>query len=121
LFDLRDGVTDWGYLYWDYETGVYNFSGLSSNAQTFAANEWQHVAVTWESGSRKMYVNGVLENSDSTSMSSSIPSLLYIGERYSQYFQTNGALAEFATFDRALTAIEVAALHRMGAFASRQD
>jgi len=112
LFDLRDGTTDWGYLYWDHEKDMYSFSGLLSHAQLFSAGEWQHIAVTWESGARQIYVNGVLETSDSTNQPSSIPDTLHIGSRYSSTFYTNGSIAEFATFDRVLTANEIAALYR---------
>ncbi len=117
LFDLRDG-TDWGYLYWDYNNDKYSFTGLLSDAQTFSANEWQHVVVTWQSGERKIYVNGALENSDSTSQSRSIPAVFYIGVGHSGY-PMNGATAEFAIFDHVLTAEEVAALYRVGVSASR--
>jgi tetratricopeptide (TPR) repeat protein len=113
LFDLRDGTTDWGYLYWDYEEDSYSFSGLLSDVQLFPAGGWQHVVVTWEPGARGIYVNGVLESSDSVGQPGSVPDTLYIGSRYSRAFYTNGAVAEFATFDRALTAGEVTALYRI--------
>jgi len=114
LFDLRDGTTDWGYLYWDYEYDSYSFSGLRSNDQHFSAGEWQHVVVTWETGSRAIYVNGNPENADSTSPRTSIPDTLHVGVQYSGMFYANGPVAEFATFDHALTASEVTALFRMG-------
>jgi Flp pilus assembly protein TadD len=119
LFDLGDGPTDWGYLYWDYEKDSYSFSGLLSDAQLFSAGDWQHVVVTWDSGSRALYVNGALETSDSASQPSSIPDTLYIGSRYSRAFYTNGSIAEFTTFDRVITAGEVTALYRRGVSASR--
>ena len=118
LFNLRDGTTDWGYLYWDYGNDSYSFSELLSNAQVFPAGEWQHIVVTWEPGTRKIYVNGVLEHSDSVNPPASIPDTLYIGVRYSRSFYANGSIADFATFDRALSTSEVTALYREGVSAS---
>lgn len=81
-------------------------------------NEWQHLAVTYESGSAtglRLYINGV-EDANSPADTSSITNLASNG----QYFrlgradntgEINGSLDEFRIFDRVLTPAEVQALY----------
>lgn len=76
-------------------------------------NEWTHIAVTDDTSTAKMYINGELVNSG-TGESTSITTNLRIGTRYtnSGYFQGN--ISKVHVYNRALSADEVKLLYDKG-------
>jgi hypothetical protein len=100
---------------------IANGSSLDQLASTSALplNNWSHVAVTYDGGTMRVFVNGVLENSQATSISSLLNT--------SEGFMMGGAdfgggskifcqavLDEVALYKRALTAGEVLDIFNVG-------
>jgi len=90
-------------------TGSVSQGSIGASLSGSVAGDWHHVVITWESGSRAIYLDGVLAASSVTYAAPSISStslyLGYVTERF------GGAIAELATFSRVLTADEVAWLY----------
>jgi hypothetical protein len=89
----------------------------SGSAQTFSAGDWIHLVLTvdFSNDEYKLYVNGVLYDSSTTSLSHPTLTDCILLSRYNaggNFF--NGALAEAAVFDSILTAEEVSALYNTG-------
>lgn len=75
---------------------------------------WYHVLATWDSSGAKMYVNGVLENSNSNAYTAATTTgRLVIGARFDQsaYDSLDGVLDNVIIYNRALTAAEVLQLY----------
>ena len=76
-------------------------------------NEWQHVAVTWKSGEQRIYVDGLVVPLASggalAAVATASGTTSYVGDDWS------GSLDELLVFSRALTSLEIAALHARGA------
>ena len=73
---------------------------------------WRHVALVWDnslpSAKQKIYINGNLIFTSDYTVSSGNPSLAYLGSRYSQTESWGGWIDEYALWNRALSADEVA-------------
>lgn len=84
---------------------------LSSMSDVLTANEWTHIAMTWEAATKKIriYINGKPDNSTASGGSSSagVNNRFSIGARNdgSQYFQ--GAIDEFRIWSEFKTACEI--------------
>jgi len=88
---------------------------IESSVQAFSAGDWILLVVAIDfSGNAILYIDGDQDGSGDTS-SLSAPSLSYwsIGSNYAGDQVFNGTIAEYAVFDRALSAGEVAALYRV--------
>ena len=82
---------------------------------TFSAGDWVHIVVSadFSSDEYKIYVDGELGNTDTTSLSViSTLSQMNLGAYYNNSLQSNVTVGEFAVFDRVLTASEVAAINQ---------
>jgi hypothetical protein len=93
-----------------YINGAYR---CSSSAQSFSAGDWMDIVVTldFSDDDYNLYVNGVLEDNDTTSLSAPTLTAWRLGSSYSSGSQGGYTIAEYAVFDRVLTADEVAALY----------
>jgi hypothetical protein len=97
--------------------------GVAGAKDTFAyeANEWLHMVLTWNNSGDEMglYVNGLLHANSTYSSAPNDMSSMLVGAFHDAAKGANAAFAHVATFDRALTGAEVAALYRAGAPAGR--
>jgi len=89
---------------------------LASSAQTFKADDWIDLVVTLDfmNDAYALYVNDVMEDTDTTSLPAQTLQVWRLGVRSNHTSYLGGAFSEFAVFDRVLTVSEVAALYRMG-------
>ncbi|MEI6666710.1 MAG: MBG domain-containing protein [Acidobacteriota bacterium] len=130
---MGDGVVEGGILInqeYQYEVARYadgsirfafnntspGWAWINSGAMT-PVNTWSHVAVTYDSGAVKTYLNGVLVNTvPASGPLAGTPSYFEIGGRHQTADQPgfrqnfSGSIDEVAMFNRALTAAEVARL-----------
>ena len=80
--------------------------GSSCLTGTATANQWQHIVGVWEnSTSRKLYVNGVLQGTNTYS-SAATTNWTQIGARSSSYYYA-GKLDEVRIYTQALISTEI--------------
>jgi hypothetical protein len=97
---------------------VYNESGTpisTTSTRTMTVNSWNHVAGTWDGSDLKVYLNGLLEDTTSSSgkLNKSQTNKIFLGrsEHASpEYF--DGRLEQAILFDQALTEDEIRLLAR---------
>ena len=81
------------------------------NTSELHTNQWYHITSTWDSDNMKIYVDGLVNNSISTTNTSaplpSSPNTLRLGERYSNSQFFNGNISNIQIYNRALSAQEV--------------
>lgn len=84
-----------------------NGSGVFSKSTTaLTVGEWAHLAFTWGDGVQRIYVNGVLEDSDTYAANMSLASLVHIGSSPDNVgFQ--GYMANLGIWKRALSPEEI--------------
>ncbi|GAB2868277.1 hypothetical protein GCM10027044_32510 [Hymenobacter ruber] len=73
------------------------------------AGQWTHLAGTYDGTTMKLYVNGVLDNSQAASGSLTANAPFTLGRNYAASRGLDGRLDEVRAWTRALTAAEVAA------------
>lgn len=116
IADLRDGSNTNALLFTflaadDKFTIWLNGAALvQSSAKTFTADTTYVIHFTWnaQTGSAKIYVNGVEDGTTSSFVYIAPGASLWIGSNYVPVNQTPGSFIDFATFDCVLTATEVA-------------
>ncbi len=94
-----------------------NFSGSVTNLSTTTAtymntSNWYQVVGTFTSGARRLYINGVLVNSDTqsgtiTTNANGMSIGVYGGFNGSRGYYYNGNIASVKVYNRALTASEI--------------
>ena len=97
-------------------------NGRDSNAQRLGVKvfdgelipdgEWTHLVLTWDNAAtdgmrQKIYKNGSLFDTFNTTLSSTSPARLWLGNRYSNNEPWKGALDEYLLWDVALTPEQV--------------
>ena len=95
--------------YWFYSGGL---SALESNS-TLTTGQWYHIVSVWEEGvSNKIYINGSLDATNTTSLGTR-SELEYITIGYLEQGNTylNGKLDQVRIFDKALSSSEVTTLY----------
>lgn len=104
-------------------SGVYKFAalkgagGLSSvclATSSVVANTWYHVAITMDNSTLKIYVNGSLENTTSTSLNFTYDSngkVLFGGTNESFNLPFTGTIDNARFYNRILSASEIASLY----------
>jgi hypothetical protein len=99
-----------------FEGYIYDAWYLTGTTQTFSAGDWIHVAFSLDftNDVYRLYVNGVLDDTDTTAQASAALSEWNIGSRYTNIYHGGFAFGEFAIFDRVLTAEEIAAIYASG-------
>lgn len=89
---------------------------ITSLANAVSLGKWYFVAVTYDTATAKIYVNGYLNNSKS--LSRAIPSIasrdFYIGYRSDGIRSFNGSLDEVRVYNRVLSATEIGKLYNAG-------
>ncbi|MBR9676849.1 hypothetical protein GOV04_01805, partial [Candidatus Woesearchaeota archaeon] len=80
-------------------------------------NQWYHVVGTYDGSAMKLYVNGVLEDTNTTpdGLTSYDTSNLYLGEYEGGQttYRANGLIDEVAIWNRSLNASEIAAMYSL--------
>lgn len=117
IIDRRD-YTEAGY-YLMYQTqgssNVFSFrffDGTISSTTSPSLGNWYHVAATYDGSNLRMYVNGVLENSQSFSPSiTEVISPVFIGQRYTNNNRFNGVIDEVMIFNRSLAEEEISLVY----------
>jgi|GEM_PF-3832615 len=110
----RSGETGFAlWFYWGINKALFNTGNTDFNAvcstTDIQSGVWYHIVGTYDGTVRKIYVNGVLENSvTATGQLSSNTANLEIGKyNLSNTHYFDGAIDEVKIYDRALTAEEV--------------
>ena len=84
------------------------FGELFRGDSNLNRGEWNHGVVTWENGTRKIYVNGKLDGVKTDSRAESSNSFLHIGRNsFIVDAPFIGTLDDVQIYDRALSAEEV--------------
>lgn len=85
---------------------------ISASLAGSKQGDWHHVAMTWDTtNGAKIYLDGVLKNSDATFTAPAIVSTTaYVGYVSARF---GGVVAEFASFGTELSATEVAAMYAL--------
>lgn len=73
----------------------------------YNSQSWKHIVVTYDGTTIKLYVNGVLANSEEANLVTAADKPLYIGWYNSSYHMKNGSIAECRIYDRVLTEDEI--------------
>lgn len=94
-----------------------NWTDVLTSPNPIPNNEWTHIAGTFDGSIAKLYVNGVLSNSQAQEgvITSTTQGPLYIGATrhgYDEFF--NGQIDEVEIFDRALSDGEIFAIYEAG-------
>jgi len=91
---------------------------LSSTATSWRANVWYHIVGVLDTGGgggRFLYINGALDNSNSTNTRGSVvATLMSIGIELDPNFHFAGLIDEVRIYNRALSAAEVKQLYNLG-------
>jgi hypothetical protein len=101
-----------------YLSGTDTYGSALFSSTDVTLNEWVHVAGTSDNTTRKIYLNGQLDNS--AAYSSGIYSTnigLEIGAQLNNQYNYNGKLGSVRIYDRALSASEI--LHNYNALKGR--
>lgn len=117
FFDAR--VSAAGEVNFSLEDSDDNDVNFNTTSQAYAADEWVHVAFTWDlpGSDFRIYLNGVLSTTDSTATNGTIAELdtLYVGDNRTAYHpfgtsnSADGKIDEFRMYDEVLTLAEVVA------------
>ena len=116
IFDARDAANDGVRLYVASNNKIIyelNTNDLSSAVMTM--DEWAHVVATYVGTTQKLYINGSLSQSSTTTQVVNVTTNAEIGARNfsDRANEFLGKIDELAIFDRALTADEVTAIFRI--------
>ena len=116
IFDARDAANDGVRLYVASNNKIIyelNTNDLSSAVMTM--DEWAHVVATYDGTTQKLYINGSLSQSSTTTQVVNVTTNAEIGARNfsDRANEFLGKIDELAIFDRALTADEVTAIFRI--------
>ena len=104
------------YALWLYPSSnkILAYFGDGINSQNIAmrgtlnVEEWYYLAVTWDSSNVKIYLNGLLNNSEpQTVIPFNSANVLRIGKNTLQQNSFNGTIDEFAIYNRTLTPQEI--------------
>ena len=118
IFSASDSVNS-GIRLMTRSTGKFRYRlddvNIESGTGSFVANKWYFIAATYDGTNAKIYVNGVLENTVSTTKTFSTTTNARIGSQsYNEGALYDGNITEVGTWDRTLTALEVASLYNQG-------
>jgi hypothetical protein len=86
----------------------------SSGASTIPLNQWSFGTVTWSGSQVKLYVNGVLKTTVTTTGGGATSNPIYIGAQLSSR-QFAGKLDDLRVYDRVLSSDEIQSLNANGA------
>ncbi|CAB4157744.1 Concanavalin A-like lectin/glucanases superfamily [uncultured Caudovirales phage] len=95
-------------IVWRQASTAGGYTNLTTSTSAMTVNQWNHVVGTFESGSRKIYVNGVQVASDTQVQTLPVnASGETIGMYNSGGYYYNGSIGVVRVYNRVLTATEV--------------
>jgi hypothetical protein len=108
-FQVRTSNTNPALIYFVLYTTQSFIGGTTGNAYVSVPySTWKHVVGTYDGNSVKMYLDGVLTNSDSASGSFAASALnVRLGSDVSRNRWATGSWNNFSIYNRALTAVEI--------------
>jgi len=88
---------------------------LQSSVQSFEAGDWIELILTvdYAADSYELFLQGISEDTAANVLAAQTTDQLKLGSRRDSTFQGGFNIAEFAVFDRVLTAVEVAAMYAL--------
>ena len=109
FFDNRDASGDGIVVaHWSDNTILYQLDGNNVFSTNAFNNEWVFVVATYDGTTQKLYFDGSLQNSSTTSKTIDVEINAKIGRAsYTTGAQFNGNLANVAIWNRALTSDEI--------------
>ncbi len=90
------------------------YDGDTGNLQSstlMTASTWHHVVYTWDGTTRKIYLNGVEDASDSSGNLNDVTKNTVIGARYAGSSHHDGKIDELYIYDKALTSDQIYRLY----------
>ncbi len=120
IFNIQDATSknyDLSYHYASGKLDFINFSGTADHINmfsntTFSANTWYHVVVTIDATNRpSLYVNGVLDNSSTTTVLKPSSPTYTIGNHYSYNWNFAGKIDDVRIYNRAIDSLEIIRLY----------
>ena len=125
IMSKDNGTTQRAFTLWGKITNIpvsYIWSGGSNysvgGTTNIADDNWHHVAVVYvPSTSLRIYVDGVLEGTNTTSIPASINNAtqnLYLGQFASSLFEFKGNIDEVSLFNTELSASDVTSIYNSG-------
>lgn len=127
---IQNGPNLYGWMIWHYNEQIYfnrydGINGYSINTGTplISMNTWSHIVISRKNGASKLYVNGNLLASDSTTANTAYTTTHYptIGARqsylipvYDWFCANNSKIDEVNVYNKELTATEVTNLYNSG-------
>ena len=116
IFDSRDSANDGIRLRTDSsENIIYRVNDSALTSTNSYVDEWVHIVGTYDGTTQKLYINGALDQSATTTQEVSVTTNAKIGARNfdDRAVEFLGKIDELAIFDRALTAEEVTEIYRI--------
>ena len=116
IIDARDGNDDGIRLRTDAsEKIIYELNTSDLTSTNSYVDEWVHVVATYDGTTQKLYINGALDQSATTSQEVSVTTNAEIGSRNfsDRAVEFLGKIDELAIFDRALEEEEVTKIYRI--------
>lgn len=117
VFDNRDANDDGIRLIYD-SSLIYQLNSSDVSLSSPSLNTWHHIACTYDGTTQKLYLNGSLVASASTSQTVSVSQNLVLGKQsYSDVAYFEGSLANVGIWNRALSASEIESIYWKGQYA----
>jgi hypothetical protein len=116
IIDARDASDDGVRIRVDAsENIIYELNTRDLTSTNTFAGEWVHIVATYDGTTQKLYINGSLDKSATTSQTISTTTKAKIGSRNfsDRANEFLGKIDELAIWDRALTAAEVTEIYRI--------
>ena len=117
VFDNRDANDDGIRFLYDSNL-TYQLNSSDITVSNPSLNTWHHIACTYDGTTQKLYLNGSLVASASTSQTVSVSQNLVLGKQsYSDVAYLNGSIANVGIWNRALSLSEIESIYWKGQYA----
>jgi len=117
VFDNRDANDDGIRFLYDSNL-TYQLNSSDITVSNPSLNTWHHIACTYDGTTQKLYLNGSLVASASTSQTVSVSQNLLFGKQsYSDVAYFNGSIANVGIWNRALSLSEIESIYWKGQYA----
>jgi hypothetical protein len=114
LFYKRGGSAEGANTYGVYLNGNLIWDDATSVANVMTGLDWQVVTITWDDSDpttkERIYRNGVQLATANVTVGAGTPATIYMGTRFTSVEYWSGSFAEYAVWNRKLSASEVTVL-----------